>query len=324
MDDQSTRARRLLTDFTGRFREAVDVRERLDATAAELMAAFDETGVPALLLKGPVLARVLYAPDKPRVYVDVDILVEPAALERARAALRERGASMVGGTLHGEAWMLGETMVDLHWQLPLTDAPPQAAWRALYAAHQVIDLERRRVATLNRPALGLHIAIHAAQHGSGHAAGLRDLEVALERWSADVWRHSAWLAHEIRATEAFAAGLQQVPAGQEVARALGLPELSQLGWLPLQERPRGAYQVRALAKADSAPARVRIVRAALLPPSNWILGEYPWARRWRPLQLGAYAIHMARAPLWAARALRSQYAGTTRASARRGGVRPTL
>jgi hypothetical protein len=85
---------------------------------------------------------------------------------------------------------------------------------------------------------------------------------------------------------------------------LALPDVSQLNWTPADEWPRGSYHLRAFANAGSLTGRARVVRRALLPPSRWILWEYPWARRWRPLQVAAYAMHLMRAPLWASRALR--------------------
>jgi hypothetical protein len=289
------------------------VRERLDRTAARLLAAFAEAGVAALLLKGPVFARVLYKPGEEREYNDVDILVEPAALERARELLRAMGCICVreglgvedvGGGLHAEAWGMEDVAVDLHWRLPATEAPAEVTWKVLYEPHQVIDLDGHRVATLSRAGLALHIATHTAQHGGKYGLGLADLELALERWPRDVWSQAEALAHEISATEAFAAGLQLAPAGRELARTLALPDATQLNWTPVDEWPRGTYHLKAFAMARSATDRARVVRSALLPPAKWILSEYPWAWQGRPLLIVAYAMHMMRAPLWGSRALR--------------------
>jgi hypothetical protein len=312
VENDSARARRLLAEFVDR-QSQVDTRDQLDATAATLLAAFDRTGVHSLLLKGPVLARVLYEPAEERTYGDVDILVEPAALERARGTLRRGGwvclrevfgVEDIGGGLHGEVWFADGVMVDLHWQLPGAEAPAQIAWESLYAMHEPIEVAGECVAMPNRAALALHVATHAAQHASMHPRGLRDLELALERWPPDVWVDAADLAHEIGATTAFAAGLQLAPAGQELAGMLNLPDAAHLGWAPLHEWPRGTYHLRAFINAESFTARTRIVRRALLPPPRWILWEYPWARRWRLLQIAAYAMHFIQAPLWAARTLR--------------------
>jgi hypothetical protein len=311
-EDESSRARRLLIEYLTRVR-GIDLRHELDAAATELLAAFDAAGVAALLLKGPVLARLLYEPGEQRMYNDIDILVEPAALERARVVLRERGSTCLqeelgvqdgGSALHAEEWTVGTVPVDLHWRLPEVAAPDGAAWNALYASHQLIDLEGHRVPTLGHGGLALHIAIHAAHHGSQHSPGLRDLDLALERWPPAVWGGAAALARELGATHAFAAGLQLAPAGRKLARALELPNVSQRNRIAPREWPRGTSHLRALANAGSLSARLRVVRRALLPPPKWIVWEYPWARRWPPLQIAAYAVHLMRAPLWGSRALR--------------------
>ena len=247
------------------------------------------------------------------MYNDVDILVEPAALERARLVLRERGSICIqeqlgvedGGIgLHAEEWKVGIVTVDLHWRLPETQAPAEVTWKALYASHRFIHLQGRRVATLSRAGLALHIAIHAAHHRGQHGPGLRDLELALERWPSVAWADAATLSRETRATDAFAVGLQMAPAGLDLARTLALPDVAELEWTPHGELPRGTHHLSAFAKAGSLTGRARVVRRALLPPSKWILWEYPWAHRWRPLQIAAYAMHLMRAPLWGSRALR--------------------
>lgn len=314
MEDDDIRVRRLLVEFARRVRPA-DSGQQLDATAAEVMGGFDDAGVGSVLLKGPVLARLLYEPEEERHYADIDILIEPAALERARRVLHESGYLSinerlgirdVGGALHSEPWLAGEVMIDLHWRLAGAEAPAQAAWEALSATRTPIDVAGRRVAGLGRPALALHIATHAAQHGSSHTPGLRDLELALERWSPQVWTDAAEMASAIGATRAFAAGLQVVAAGRALARDLGLPDRTELDWVAVHDsgRPRGTFHLKEFAEAGSLAARVDLLRRAVLPPRRWIIWQHPWARRGAPLLIVAYAAHVMRAPLWAARAWR--------------------
>lgn len=260
-----------------------------------------------------MLARVLYEPGEQREYNDVDVLVEPAALERARELLRQEGwvclreglgVEDVGGGLHAEVWVVRNITLDLHWRLPATEAPAEVTWKALYPSHQLVCLDGQRVATLSQAGLALHIALHTAQHGGKYNLGPPDLKLALERWSLDVWRQAKALANEISATKAFAAGLYLTPAGCELAGKLALPDITQLNWTPVDEWPRGTYHIRAFIMARSLKDRARVVRRALLPPSKWIVREYPWAQESPPLQMAAYAMHLMRAPLWGSRALR--------------------
>ena len=314
--DRAARAQRQLGDFMTRLR-GIDQREELDAAAGDLLAAFTDIGVRALLLKGPVLSRVLYEPGEQRRYNDVDILVDPAALDRAREAMLgwgyvcmqdQLGVQDGRDALHAEEWTVGSLPVDLHWRLPATDrdVSAEAAWTALYASHQLIDLGTHRVATLSPAGLALHIAIHAAQHGDKHARALDDLDRALARWPHELWSDAAGLAAEIGATSAFASGLRVSSAGRELAQRLALPAPSELSWALPDTLPRGTAHLKAFADAGSLSDRVGVVRRALLPPPRWIRYQYPWVLRWRPLLIPAYAFHLLRAPLWGLRAMRAR------------------
>src|SRR5262249_62109186 len=126
-------------------------RRRLDAAAIELFDALGEAGGEALLLKGPVLARLLYRPDEHRAYGDLDLLVAPSDLALARAVLArlgylnesvELGIDDVAGVVRSETWSRLEEppiegvtvmppMVDLHWRLAGCDADAETTWRVL-------------------------------------------------------------------------------------------------------------------------------------------------------------------------------------------------
>jgi hypothetical protein len=97
-----------------------------------------------------------------------------------------------------------------------------------------------------------------------------------------------------------------VPTGSALARDLGLPDHAQLDWAPVHEsgRPRGTFHLKEFAEAESLGVRARVLRHAVLPPREWIIWQHPWARRGAPLVIVAYAAHVMRAPLWAARAWR--------------------
>jgi len=312
------RAAAALTSFAARM-SGVRGRATLDATACEVLAAFRVAGVDALLLKGPALARLLYAEGETRGYSDVDLLVSPADLPSARAALAEAGyhdvsgalgIDDVAGILHAETWVgsdpQGHQTVDLHLRLPGARAPVQAAWDALVAHRTSIDLAGQTVPVLDRVGLAVHLATHAAQHGTGHAKALVDLQLGLERWPAEVWRDAAQLADEIDATAAFATGLRVVAAGAELSAELGLPSTAGLEWelANREARPRGTFHVEAWRNARGLRERADLLRRALLPSREWIAYTHPWAQRRGPYLLAAYVLHIGRCPLWATRAWR--------------------
>jgi Uncharacterised nucleotidyltransferase len=311
-----------LEDFAKRVRERVgDLPDRkdIDDAAVEVLAAFAAHDVDALVLKGPALARILYATREQRGYRDVDLLVAPRDLPAARRALADLGCTNtserlgigeVAGTLNAEIWLRGgrtageEVMIDLHWRLAGSQAPPEATWEALARRRTWIDVDGRRLPVLRREGLAMHLALHVAQHGARHRKPVEDLTVGLERWSPGVWRGAERLAREIDATEAFAAGLRLVPAGAALARDLRLPATNALQWEIANRgaRPRGTFHLQALVEAATLPERASVLRRSLLPRREWLVRQYPWAKGSRPRLFAAYGLHLMRAPVWATRA----------------------
>jgi hypothetical protein len=169
---------------------------------------------------------------------------------------------------------------------------------------QTVEVNGHAIAAPGRAALAFHIATHAAQHGPGYGKGIRDLDLALKRWPGEVWAQAAQLAREIDALDSFAAGLRLNPTGAHAAVSLGLPATPELDWevRNLAARPRGRFHLHALRAARTTPARLAIVRRALLPSREWIVRDYRWAWRGGVTLWLAYLLHILRAPLWALRA----------------------
>jgi hypothetical protein len=305
----------------------------VDAAAAEVLAAFDENGVDALLLKGRALGALLYEVGERTGYADVDLLVAPPHLSTAEHVLSvlgysvdeaNRGIDDIGGIAHARSWVrvdrgpLDQRIVDLHSQMPGSRTSPAIAWEALTAQRTWIEVGGYRAATLNRCGQALHLAIHAAQHGPGFDRTLDELSLGLSRWPAEVWVSAAALARRIEATPAFAAGLRLLPEGAALASRLELPATAQLDWTIRNrgERPRGTLQLQALGELDSFGERLDLARRSLLPPRAWIIQEYHWARAGGPLIVAAYAFHWMRLPQWAARAWRHRLQARRAARAR--------
>ncbi len=308
-----------LRDFAARSRDRAALR-RLDAAAADALAAFAAAGIDALLLKGPALAQALYAPEH-RSYSDVDLLVAPDRVDGAQgvlAALGYRstsdglGIDDVGGSAVADAWARPGTgedaglMIDLHWRLPGTNAPAEAAWAALIARRAWIDVAGARTPTLDAVGLAVHVVLHAAQHGGREGKPIVDLERATTHWPAPVWRDAAQLATQLDASETFAAGLRLTASGAALADDLALPASAAATWAIARryDRPRGTFHLDALASAPTWRVRVSILRRSVLPTRTWIRWQYPWARHDAIRLALAYALHVLRTPLWALRAWR--------------------
>ena len=289
----------------------------LEPVAAKLFAAFDGAGISALLLKGAALSRLLYEPGEHRAYVDLDLLVAPADLERASELMRQLGyrntaerlgIDDVGNVVHADTWLapagVAAHEIDVHRWLPGAQAAAEAAWESLARHRTTIELAGATIPALDREGQALQLATHAAQHGPTYFKGLSELSLAIERWEPGVWRGAAQLAAELDAIDPFAAGLRLLPQGTQVASELGLPHRSALDWeiRNLDKRPRGAFHVDAFGGAATWRERLALGRRALLPNRRWLEIEYHWAKRSRALLVPAYVLHLARAPVWAARA----------------------
>jgi len=292
----------------------------VDVAAAEVLAGFEEAGVEALLLKGRGIATLLYGAGVRRSSVDVDLLVAPEHREAAENVLATLGyvevadgwLDDVGRVVHARKWMrtgpraAEQPPIDLHRWLPGARAEPAVVWKALAARRAWIELGGRRAAVLDRGGQAMHLATHAAQHGSASERHVAELAHALALWPAPVWESAARLAGEIGATDAFAAGLRLTRPGAAEAVRLGLSATDVMDWKIRHraEQPRGAYHLQALAEARSLRARLDVLRRSLFPRRAWIVRQHPWAGRgWLRLTM-AYGLHLTRAPVWATHAWR--------------------
>jgi hypothetical protein len=320
---------RPLHDFVARAR-GLRHRDELDRVAIAALSALESAGIEAVLLKGPALARRLYAEGEARGYSDVDLLVRRSNLAAAGESLEKLGyvripmfgIDDVAGVQHSEVWGRegergGPIQIDLHWRLDGCEAPDDLIWEALVAARGSVELRGREVPVLADDGLALHLALHAAQHGPNDSKAIGDLARGIERWPPDVWRRAGELAERVQGVAAFAAGLRLLGEGATIARELGLPPTPELDWKIHHRdgRPRGTFHLRAMADARGAKERANVLRRSLFPTPRWIRWEYKWAARGRALLLLAYARHILRAPLWAAKA------GRFAARARRAGGR---
>ena len=291
----------------------------LDGVAAQVLDAFDQAGIDALLLKGRALAIMLYLPGEPRAYSDVDLIVAPDRLEAAERALRAlgfanasaaRGIDDVGGVVHAQTWIQaanssnGQPMIDVHRWLAGARAAPGTAWKALMGRRVWIEVGGRPAPVLDRGGQAMHLALHAAQHGPSFDRHLHELALALERWPADVWESAALLAQEIDATDALAAGLRLLPEGAAVAAQLGLRSTVDLDWTirHVHERPRGTFHLQAFVDAAGGRERLRVLRRSLLPSRLWITNQHQWARTGGLRVIAAYGVHLSRSPVLAGRA----------------------
>jgi hypothetical protein len=277
-----------------------------DRVSAEVLGALAGAGVPAILLKGPVLARWLYGDGATRTYGDTDVLVPDGRRADAEAVLRAQGFAprlrpedlAPGRTLHAHPWgrAADGAQVDLHVTLAGIALPPAAAFDALARETEPAVVAGAPVTVLAAPARALHVALHAAHDGAQGGKPLRDLDRALDQLDPATWRAARELAERLEAVEALASGLRLRPAGERLAATLGLPVArSVAGALLAASAPREALTVEHLAATRGTGARLRIVADRLAPSPSYLRFRSPLARRgraglalaylWRPVSV---------------------------------------
>lgn len=184
-----------------------DVRRQLrarslDATARHLLfrnqlrrvlTALDHAGVPALAIKGPVLASILdpAAPER-RSCVDLDLLVRPRDVLNARDSLRRLGyrerlplppghearCIAVGKELAFD--QTEQPSVDLHWRLTSSFGPLGSLEAGLWDHAIRVRVDGIEVPTLCAEHHLLFLCVHGCGHGWSRLRWVVDIAAFLE------------------------------------------------------------------------------------------------------------------------------------------------
>lgn len=276
----------------------------VDRTTTEVFGALRNAGVRALLLKGPAIARWLYAPSYLRSYSDTDVLVAPDDVGRAEEILTSLGFELP--PIYDEddrpsfehAWVRRSdgVRVDLHWNLVGSTVQDDEAWTVLSSDSEAMEIEGEEVEVLGETARMVHVSLHAAQHGSEMGKALEDLRRAVARFDAERWREAAEIADALGADLSFAAGLRLDPAGEALANEIGLShELSVEVALRAQGGAGHALSLQWLLEQPGVWRKVKVVGKNLVPPPTFMRDWHPLASRgwaglalaylWRPLFL---------------------------------------
>ena len=284
--------------------ESITRSLRVDKLTADVVRAFAGAGVRSILLKGPAIARWLYAEGAIRPYADCDLLV---AEERAAAA---QGV-LIGLGLHREAldsipgdWPKHATTwkredgasVDLHVTLVGLEAPPRRVWEVLAERTDHMQVAGAEVEVLTPAARALLVALNAAKDATRVGKVRHDLGHAVDRVPFAVWQGAQGLAERLGSTAAFAAGLRRTPTGQELATRLGLPHDRPPRSIAIRDRPPPplAVGVDWLLSTPGWKGKLALVGRKLVPPPSFMRAWTPLARR-GPLGL---AVAYAWRPVW--------------------------
>jgi hypothetical protein len=275
--------------------EALALRNlAIDRLAARIVAEFANRGIESIVLKGPVLAAWLY-PGEVRPYGDADLLVPPQHWADAVTALEALGFSDRLGPLahprmesfNSTAFLRGEENLDLHCAIHGLETDPKAIWNAFSAGSASQEIGGATLGIPGRPALLLHVALHAAHHTE--AKPLEDLRRALEIADEEHWKAAWELAGELGGAPVFATGLRRLPEGAALANRLGIGAdvRSPRHDIRHDRVPTAEGIDELLSPGLSFGERVHIVGRELFPRPEFMRWWLPLARRgWLGLALG--------------------------------------
>lgn len=211
-------------------------RSRIDATTAEVVVALRRRGIRAVLLKGPVVQRWLYAEDPwTRTYCDTDLLVAPGDLCRSEAVLEDLGFERPLHPQwlqpHAVSWSRpsDQAFVDLHRTLHgLETISEHLVWSEVIAggescvvAGQTVDIPGLAMRTLN-------VVMHVSFADAKDAKVYIDLSRALDRIDRATWQSAADLARRLGVDDEMGARLRLVDQGVTLADDLDLPAIGSL------------------------------------------------------------------------------------------------
>ena len=272
----------------------------VDQVTAEVIAALRARQIASILLKGPSIAAWLYTDGTLRSYNDCDLLVAPERLPAAQEVLEELGfrdeiTPLGHPRLESHEWVRGRDHVDLHTTLIGIGALPRVVWATLSAMTLTQKVAGVEVQVLNPIALGLHVVLHAAQHGRDDPKPAEDLSRAIRCVPHKQWSEVVELAERLRATGAFGVGLRLLPEGRELASWLELPPARSADASLRVDSVPLALAFEHLAMTAGSRARISLVLRELFPTPAFMRWWSPLARRgglglataycWRPVWL---------------------------------------
>jgi hypothetical protein len=155
-------------------------------------------GIAPMVLRGPVLAEVVYRRPDLRGYADLDVLVAPRDFPAALAALERAGCVPRVDWLRAPDRMPGAlrlatpagTVLNLHWHVfgprrLRAELPVNLV--VVRARSRVVELAGRRVRTLDGLDTLVHLALQAALAGGDRLVWCKDIEQALLYRSVPDW-----------------------------------------------------------------------------------------------------------------------------------------
>ena len=220
-----------------------------------ILDLFAAEGIPVCALKGPVFAQRFYAHTSDRPSIDIDLLVSPAHLEKARTALLRAGyegdselrtAYLTAHAHHLHFTRPGVPELELHFQAYHgfgTVVPASAIMDRATPA----EFAGRSTLVAAREDEVIYLAAHAAGHSFIRLLWLFDMKMLIRGGGMD-WRAVTLRSRELRLASAVAYALRLLD------KWLGVRNIPAEALAPRGRRARVADRLLDVVAAPSTPS----------------------------------------------------------------------
>jgi Uncharacterised nucleotidyltransferase len=187
-------------DLRSRYEHNARKNLKLTNELFRILNCLEVHGIVAIPYKGPVLAEAIYGDLALREFSDLDILIRPGDVQRARLALGDLGyalnvqlsrahepAYLTSGyeyTFDGPA---GKNLLEIQWAILPRFYAVDFSLEAIFERAAFAELGGRRVLTLCPEDLLLALCVHAAKHAWTRLCWLRDIAAVVSQsidWTA--------------------------------------------------------------------------------------------------------------------------------------------
>ena len=272
----------------------------------QLLAEFEQRGIPSLMLKGTAIAYDLYGNPANRSRGDTDLLVAADAVPQAEAALEQLGyaAGALGGVSPEfalqQSWTLrrpdgGSHSVDLHWQVMNAPSLKRMFSFAECVAHsRALPRLSPLARAMDRVRLLIHTCLHRALQANSpyfvdgstyrepdRLIWLSDIHLIARSLSEDDWSALCELAGAMGVSRQCLEGLRAVQASLKTEiPASVLKKLDERGredsvspyFIKSHALTRGWHDMRSFSGAST---RLRYVLSRITATEGFLRAKYP-------------------------------------------------
>lgn len=282
----------------------------VDSVTLEAISTLKDSGIRAILLKGPSIASWIYEPHE-RAYSDTDLLIAPDTATAATHVLRTAGYTSHSADIEGDRPVheiplrrdSDGALVELHTTIPATQCQADLVWKTLSSETEQLDLRGTIVEALNEPARAFHVALHALHHRGESPRALEDLSRAIGLVDVEIWKQATAIARRLQSTDAFTTGLRLGPGGDTLVERVGLDGGTASLEVALRARgvPPESLAFDWFMTRPGIRAKATLVLRKTFPPPSRLRELSPLARRGTMGLALAYIVRPARLAVRAAR-----------------------